>query len=403
MKASGFLLDVTRLVSRVGKGALTGIDRVELAYMVRLAEEPRPVWGLLRTRLGLLLLPQASLRMILSWMTGETLPGGTDFWSMIAHGSNPKRAQVESALRRMAIARLPVFAAGRMLKRRLPPGVVYLNVGHSNIDGGLFSKMRKDAGIFCAVMLHDCIPAEHPEFAAPGQAAAFLAKLAVISSEADLVIHTAAATRETNEGFLAQQGRVPKGIVAPLGISVPEANAAALPFAMEVDAPYFVTIGTLEPRKNHHLLLDVWEQAAAEGKALPPLYLVGNRGWADDGLFRRLQAGVAGVRHVEGLSDAAVAALISGATALLFPSKAEGFGLPAFEAALLGTPVVASDLPVLREFLEDFPVYLDSSDRYCWSEAILDQVLRARRGGVKRAIPDLPTWDAHWNAVLTCL
>ncbi|MDT9702392.1 glycosyltransferase, partial [Streptomyces sp. P17] len=91
--------------------------------------------------------------------------------------------------------------------------------------------------------------------------------------------------------------------------------------------PRFVTLGTIEPRKNHALLLDVWD-------SLPPprpqLVVIGRRGWADQALFARIAA-TPDVAEFNTLDDGQVAAVLTGAQALLMPSFAEGFGLPLTE------------------------------------------------------------------------
>jgi len=87
---------------------------------------------------------------------------------------------------------------------------------------------------------------------------------------------------------------------------------------------------------------------------------------------------------------------------LLFPSRAEGFGLPPIEAAALGVPVVCSDLPVIREVLGDIPVYLDATKRYQWKQ-ITQSLLKGHRADKKLRAEGAfspPTWDDHFNNVL---
>jgi glycosyltransferase involved in cell wall biosynthesis len=165
--------------------------------------------------------------------------------------------------------------------------------------------------------------------------------------------------------------------------------------------PYFITIGTIEPRKNHALLLDVWEQLGT-GPDVPQLIVLGAKGWAGPELFARLDRAIAtgNVIHHADLDDGRAMGLLLGARALLFPTFAEGFGLPPIEALALGVPVIAADLPVLREVLGDKVVYLDPSDSYSWMETI-----RAMRqgGAVGNACHAAPRWADHFKIVLTAL
>ena len=117
-------------------------------------------------------------------------------------------------------------------------------------------------------MVHDTIPLDHPEFSRADAPAVFAAKLAAVSAHADTVIHLTHATKAGTEAHLARLGRVPSGIIAPLGVTVAPPDPSTLPGGLDLTAPYFVILGTIEPRKNHALLLDIWEKFAAEAAAL---------------------------------------------------------------------------------------------------------------------------------------
>lgn len=397
------LLDVTRLVSRMGKGALTGIDRVELAYLTHLLRQPRPVFGLIRTPAGIILLPDRALAQVADWARGADLPQRSDWIGRISRRRDPVLAALEAALRRQALRRAPLRLAGPMLRHALPAGTAYLNVGHANLSAPMLRALRDGAGLRVAVLLHDTIPLDHPQFARPDQIAVFARRVAAIAAHADLVIHSAQATRRLNEGQLARMGRVPPGIVAPLGIELPQPDPALRPADMGLLSPYFVVLGTIEPRKNHSLLLDVWQELGREGGDIPDLLILGNRGWADPALFARLDRGVVGVRVMSGLGDGAVAALLAGARALLFPSHAEGFGLPALEAAALNVPVLATDLPVFREMLGNYPVYLKATEIYSWMRTIKTYCQSRPIDFATGPRPSLPSWSDHMETVLTSL
>lgn len=397
--AAAHLIDLTRLVSRQGKGALTGVDRVELAWLDHLLTRQPPLFALLRTVPGYLLLDRRGAALVADLAHGRAIAGGNDLIGRLTRWRDPARGRAEATLRRMAIARVAPNGLARALRRAMPQGGVWLNLGHTNLTARSFAGMR-GAGLRSVVMVHDTIPLDHSEFSRAGAAAAFARKLAAISAHADLVIHTAPSTRAMTEAHLSRLGRVPDGVTAPLGISVAAPDPAALPAGLDLSPPYFVALGTIEPRKNHALLLDIWARMAERAGPLPRLFIIGNRGWADPALLARFDARPRGVVEVSGLTDGAVAALVSGARALLFPSHAEGFGLPPFEAAALGTPVICSDIPAMRDHLSDYPVYVDISDSYAWMETITTYAGHKGRADGARNI-ELPTWEAHFNAVLT--
>ena len=311
--------------------------------------------------------------------------GPPDLLGLLSHGKDPIRARAEATLRRLAIARAPHPLLQRLLRRHLPAGSSYLNTGHANLTDRSLSAVHK-AGLRITVLIHDTIPLDLPQYCRAGTAMDFQRKLAAVSRHADLVIHTTQDARAKTEAHLARLGRCPTGLVAKLGVPIPQPDDSEPPHA-----PYFVTLGTIEPRKNHALLLDVWEKLPAPR---PMLYILGSRGWENHAVFARLDRlpPDAGITELHGLTDGAVAALLAGATAFLFPSHAEGFGLPPLEAASLGTPVIAANLAVTKELLGDKAVYLDPCDSYSWLETIVRQAQSAPFPITKENRLHPPTW-----------
>lgn len=391
------LLDLTRLVSRLGRGPLTGIDRVELAYLTRFMTDETPLFGLVRSAAGFLLLDRHGCADLMALAQGIGLLPPADLLSRLLHRHDPSRACAETAARKLAIARASRLGLRRLL-RHLPKETTYYNVGHTNLTArGLGALVA--AGVGVVVMIHDTIPLDHPEFARPDTIASFRRKLAAVASYANLVLHLTNATRAATETQLARLGRVPPGLVAPLGVEVAAPDSRGLPTDLDLSRPYFVALGTIEPRKNHTLLLDVWAQMPAP---VPQLFILGRRGWAAADLLARLDhlPPDGPVREVDNLPDGAVAALLAGAVALVAPSRAEGFGLPPVEAATLGTSVIATDLPVTRELLGNNAVYLPPDDIYPWIETIVRRLGNRASQQISQDPPIRLRWADHFNAVL---
>lgn len=393
------LLDLTRLVSRMGQGPHTGIDRVEYAYLQQLVAQDAPVFALVRTGFGYVLLDRAGMAGLAARIAGGVPLGRAGLLGRLAHAKRPLRARAEADVRRLAVARAAGPWLTRMLRRHLPQGGRYFNTGHANLSDAVMRAVRR-AGLRIAVLVHDTIPLDFPAYCRPDTIDGFREKMRVVARQADLVIHTSRDARRRTEAQFAALGRVPPGVVANLGVPVPVPVPVSGPDGSMVgDAPYFVALGTIEPRKNHALLLDIWEEM---GAAAPMLYILGARGWSNTAVFARLDALGPGarVREVPGLGDGAVAALLAGARALLFPSHAEGFGLPALEAAGLGTAVISADLPVIRELLGDNAVYLDVTDSYSWIETILRLSGASEPPSRQDRRFEPPGWPEHFKIVL---
>lgn len=397
------LLDLSRLVSRAGHRVDTGIDRVERAYLRRLLDEGPPLFALVRTALGFALLDHPGVCALRARLQGDIDWGPPDGLARFTRRGPVARQRAETDVRRLSIARcLPRRLAG-ILQRYLPPGTAYINVGHSNLNQQVSKAIKSVPGARIAVMVHDVIPLDHPEFSRTDSPAKFARQLQTVGRFADLVIYNSANSAARAAPHLSAWGRVPPGIVAHLGLDPPTADDREIPAHLPLDRPFFLTVGTIEPRKNHALLLDIWEglHTSLAPSSVPRLFILGARGWRNDALFARLDSlpwRNDTVFEVADLPDAGVAALMQRSAGLLFPSLAEGYGLPPLEAAQFGTPVVCADLQVYRETLRDYPVYAAPSDRYLWTKAIksLAQEDHARPRPFQR-----PEWDAHFNRVLS--
>jgi glycosyltransferase involved in cell wall biosynthesis len=166
---------------------------------------------------------------------------------------------------------------------------------------------------------------------------------------------------------------------------------------------YLLTVGETSPRKgygvvvealarlDHNLNLVMAGPAAGDEQRLRELI-------ATLGLWPR-------VRKLGAVTDAALAGLYRGAVALCYPSVAEGFGSPVLEAMGAGVPVLASDIPVLRELAGDAAVYVEGNGVDAWADAIegivSDASLRHRLAELGRKRAAEFTWERAAIATLT--
>jgi glycosyltransferase involved in cell wall biosynthesis len=131
--------------------------------------------------------------------------------------------------------------------------------------------------------------------------------------------------------------------------------------------PYVISVGTIQPRKNLPVVFDALRQVHRDLL----LVHVGRPGWLCEPIFAALdRSGVKDRVRIVGVDDAELAALYSGAVALVFPSLYEGFGLPCLEAMACGAPVIASHAGSLLEVVGDAGIVVDPADSAAIAAAI---------------------------------
>ncbi|GAA7764437.1 hypothetical protein RN01_07055 [Cupriavidus sp. SHE] len=397
MNGPELLLDITRLMRRARHTTPTGIDRVEMAYADYLSRHAndRLVHTAMHPCGWHVRLPASAAHRFLEETARQ--------W----RGDKSKSRQAALRLWSVLCLTSPRFRWPAQVGR---PGV-YLLLSHTNLERpAAVARALATERARLACLVHDVIPLTHPEFARAGVAEVHRRRIETVDALADLVICNSQAT---TYAIGAQINRITRGarlLTAPLGVT--PMMATAPPSTPQATAPYFVMLGTIEPRKNHLLLLQLWQRLVAQmGPARAPrLHLVGRSGWENAHILNLLERssalhGVVTLSH--GKSDREVAALLRGARALLMPSLAEGFGLPVAEALALGVPVIASDLPALREAGGGAPDYLDPLDGPAWLQAIrdyLDKDAPRRQAQLGRITAwRAPTWDDHCRVVLEAI
>jgi len=219
-------------------------------------------------------------------------------------------------------------------------------------------------------MVHDLLPLEHPEWFREGLKQRFSQHLYQLAERSEQVFVPTQAVRSRLLARLAQHGlQKTVNVLAHGGdfcTLMPSAEQIEsykdlLPAPATADDPLYLVIGTLEPRKNHNLVLDAFDALWAQGKQ-PRLLFVGSVGWQVDRLLERLQNHPLlnqYLFHVANLSDPALLWLIRNSTALIYVPRDEGFGLPVLEASMQACPVIAADIPVLREAGRHWPCYIE--------------------------------------------
>ena len=407
-------LDVGRLVVRGNRSTATGIDRVVLAYARWLLTLPPGQARAVVSRKGRIaqisdsdltrLVESAGTRAPTSESAHRSWRQLADRLSDSADPPAPLRTRDKPGLGVSDI--LPHVRLRTSASLGEAPdfrhGDIYLHVSHSGLEHvGVLGELAA-RGVQPVVMLHDLIPITYPEFCAPGAERRHIRRVGETLQHAWKII---ANSRATADEILGQARgldlSLPDICVAHLGVETEfDSRTASAP--LSPGRPYFVHVGTLEPRKNLTFLLAVWRRLGQKlGASAPRLVLAGRRGWEIESIVDHLERSREARRlvfEVSGLDDAMIALLIGSANALVSPSRAEGFNLPIAEALALGTPVIASDIPVHRELAYGCEL-IDPLDGPAWAHAIESAAERHVRLSPRPA----PGWAQHFAIIEAAL
>jgi glycosyltransferase involved in cell wall biosynthesis len=381
------LIDVSRLVWRRWSGTrATGIDRICLAWLEFYAPRAQAV---IIHRQGKAILPEGTSRKLFELLL------------------RPERSKRDVLRFRLDMIRLGL-GHGTHLKDRLHGrGRIWLNAGHTGLDVPGLAEWCRRRDLRPVYLVHDLIPITHPHFCREGEKDRHKHRICTMLATAAGVVANSEDTLRTYESFARETGAK----LSPRTVAWPGTHQLGLAHTEVSHEPRFVVLGTIEGRKNHKLLLSVWQDLVAQAKRgngtamTPRLVILGRRGWQADDVFALLdQHDFKGnVIEVGPQSDAQLARELSGARALLFPSFVEGFGMPMVEALAAGVPVIASDLPVFHEIGQGVPDLLPVSDAAAWRDAVLDYARpesEARARQIARMTQfHAPSWAEHFARI----
>lgn len=372
-----FALDVSRLVWRSWSRRLaTGIDRVCYAYLENFRSRSQAV------------VQYRGKPRILSAKHSDAL------FEILPESDETFRKKL------LALAPVALANSRSALNCR---GAFYLNVGHTDIDLDPLMRWVDACGLRSIYLIHDLIPLTHSEFCNPSSVSRHRGRVTnALAHASGIITNSDASTRELERFAVAEGLRRPPVISAWLAGPQLE-NPGVIPFNAQ---PHFVCVGTIEARKNHYLLLQIWRKLVERlGAAAPRLVIIGQKGAQASHVESMLDRCAAIQGHVTTLpscSDEELARWMGTARALLLPSFAEGFGLPLIEALQIGTPVIASDLPCFREIGEGIPTLLDPLDAASWEQTITAFLENGPdRSRQLRLLRDYraPSWKSHFDSV----
>ncbi len=417
-----YFLDITRLATRIFRSGPTGIDRVEYAYARHMIDLPGVVcmftapvfFGAIRTERAREILGRVERAWRLDAGAHEdkvftALRGWLDR-PLDPAARKPARFQAQKSwpdwLRDADFFPLrDVVRAEARLERRIArdPSSMFFHCSHAQLDKPERFRWLEKSGVRSTFFLHDAIPIEFPEFCSPGAYDRHVRRLATVSAHATLAIVNSQDSRRAVGAALAERHmRTPEIEIVPLAVD--EAFVRVGKAAPQRPAtPYFVYVGTIEPRKNLLFLLAVWRRLIERhGARTPRLVIAGRRGWENENIIDVLERShqlAPFLAEASDMTDAGLARLMADSAGLVSPSFTEGFGLPVVECLAAGAPALISDIAAHREVGEDHAMFADSIDGPAWVagvEALMDERSEFRRERLDKIKTYRPyTWAEH--------
>ncbi|HWV35146.1 MAG TPA: glycosyltransferase family 1 protein [Thermomicrobiales bacterium] len=250
------------------------------------------------------------------------------------------------------------------------------------------------------ITVHDVAFLKYPEQLPAKRRSFLIAATRLSARKAERVITVSRNTAaDVREWLKLPEEKVVAIPLAPSPRVRPVAGRSLDVFRMkwEIERPYIIAVGTLEPRKNLPTLLRAF--AKIKDQIEHDLVIVGPEGWLTGELKRTLNELNLGdrLRLTGFVSDEELGGWYSGADLFCFPSFYEGFGLPTVEAMRCGTPVLTSDTSAFPEVVDDAGILISPRDVDAWAETIRDllhdpaRLERMRELGLARA--DTFSWS----------
>ena len=232
--------------------------------------------------------------------------------------------------------------------------------------------LKTSTGVRYVVTCYDMIPVQFPAFYEPDEVRGFAQFWRDMLPIADRVLTTSECTRrDLRDWAAAEQVRMPATRTVPLASVIGAPGAALAPLPTGLTPQHFILmVATLEPRKGHRLLLDIWRELLQRGVPQAhgfALVLVGRRGWKADAIVADVAA-LAGphLHHLDSVNDRLLERLYRDCAFTVLPSTYEGFGLPVIESFSHGRAAIVSTGGALPEVAGLLAPAVSIDDRDGW-------------------------------------
>lgn len=225
----------------------------------------------------------------------------------------------------------------------------------------------------CVANVHDMACWRYPQYFKPQLVLYQQRRLDYLKKRADLVIASSSQTADDLiklYQFAAERIRViPLAVAQDFFKKIGKEEIEAVKSKFSINGDYLFFVGTIEPRKNIANLIEAFKLLPSLQLNDLKLVIAGQRGWLFDKRFKK-PFNRQNIIYLGPVSSENLRVLYQGALALVYPTHYEGFGLPALEAQASGTPLITSDIAVMRETAGEAALYIDPKDPRSIAKAI---------------------------------
>ena len=375
--------DLTRLISRSQKPFATGIDRVDFEYLKQHLNDNR-------IKLRCIALVDDQIKVLDASIVQKYINDLDHVWSGLPLVNCPSSCLKENNylnaiwFKRFRLKNLGLLSFNSLdFAKDQELQSFYFNASHVGIlslKSKVCEKFFRSFKGKVVAYIHDLIPLTHKKFSTKAASKKLKHYLQNAINYNHTILFNSKTTKQTFFNFYNLDSNHFRSIVQYPIIEKTLKGLVRKSVEDLVKESCFVSIGTIEPRKNHIFLLKIWKKMILNtDKHIPKLVIVGKRGWKNRNTFKlldRLKAISDRIVEINDANDVEVDFLAKRSKAVLFPSLIEGFHISVHELLLNNIMFVGSNIETHREILEyhtnEKNTYLLPLHEKLWHELILN-------------------------------
>ncbi len=323
------------------------------------------------------------------------------FHFIVGHGKNANAIAAEKASRNVALKKYVKCVDAKPLD--FSKIDCFFHSGIPRTEFPFIQQQKVRHGFKLGVIIHDIIAIRNASVFNKRLAQEFQQYLPQVLKFADFIVTDSKFVKQDLTSYINEIGaKFPAERITPVQLATDSTPNIDTQTTVEILEKYNINAGkyaiilcTVEPRKSHRLLLDVWSKIAAENpESLIPLVVVGGKGWMTESIQEEM-ATLNYIIRPPFVQDEEKMVLLKNARFSLFPSIAEGWGMPITESLEVGTPVISSDNSSMPEAGQGVCEMINCADFDKWYATILkyiqnDEVIANKRTEISQT--KLRTW-----------